>query len=190
MEGADLDQEMARFLNKSEWDKLVQKFFEEEKKNSGRPVRHVWATLIKYRDLAIPLNMFANHIFSNSSLPARDREILILRIAWLCYSEYAWSLHVQFVKQSKLLSDDEIRRIMEGPDAKSWDPFDVTLIRSVDELYTDAFISDKTWNTLEERYNTNQLMDLILTVGQYHMVSMTCNSLGVQLDEGIKGFLQ
>ena len=98
LEGADLDQEMARFLNKSEWDKLVQKFFEEEKKNSGRPVRHVWATLIRYRSLAIPLNMFANQIFSNSSLPARDREILILRIAWLCYSEYAWGQHVQFVK--------------------------------------------------------------------------------------------
>jgi len=190
LEGAELDQEMVRFLNKSEWDKLVQKFFEEEKKSSEGLVRNVWATLVRYRDLIIPLNIFANHIFSYSSLPARDREILILRIAWLCYSEYAWGQHVQFVKQSKLLSDDEIHRIMEGSDAQGWDFFDATLIRSVDELYTDAFISDKTWNALEERYNTNQLMDLILTVGQYHMVSMTCNTLGVQLDEGIKGFSQ
>lgn len=169
---------------------MVQQFFEEEKKSSGGPVRNVWATLVRYRDLAIPLNIFANQIFTNSSLPARDREILILRIVWLCYSEYAWCQHVQFVKQSKLLSDEEIYHIMKGPDAQSWDPFDATLLRSVDELYTDAFISDKTWNALEEQYNINQLMDLILTVGQYNMVSMTCNALGIQLEEGIKGVSQ
>ncbi|MFQ6126403.1 MAG: hypothetical protein ACE5R6_17595 [Candidatus Heimdallarchaeota archaeon] len=51
---------------------------------------------------------------------------------------------VQFVQHSKLLLDDEIHRILEGPDAQSWGPFDATLLRSVDELYTGAFISDKT----------------------------------------------
>ncbi|MFQ6126404.1 MAG: hypothetical protein ACE5R6_17600 [Candidatus Heimdallarchaeota archaeon] len=44
LEGAELEQEMARFLDKSEWDKLVQLFFEEEKQSSGGPVRNVWAT--------------------------------------------------------------------------------------------------------------------------------------------------
>ena len=31
-------------------------------------------------------------------------------------------------------------------------------------------------------------MDLIFTVGQYNLVSMALNSLGVQLEEGAKGF--
>ena len=86
------------------------------------------------------------------------------------------------------LNDDEIVRITEGSDASGWKSFDKTLIRAVDELYTDAFISDITWKQLSERYNTHQLLDLIFTVGQYNAVSMALNTLGVPLDEGIKGF--
>ena len=77
----------------------------------------------------------------------------------------------------------------EGPDAEGWDPFDATLLRAVDELYKDIFITDKTWNELAERYNTPQIMDLIFTVGNYNMLAMAINSFGVQLEEGLKSFL-
>jgi hypothetical protein len=86
------------------------------------------------------------------------------------------------------LTDEEIRHITEGPDAEGWNPFDVALLRAVDELYIDSFISDTTWNALTERYNTHQLLDVIFTVGQYNLVSMTLNTLGIQMDEGIEGF--
>ena len=113
-----------------------------------------------------------------------------LRIAWLCYSNYEWSWHARGAKYGGLLSDDEISLIMEGPDAKGWDPFDATLLRAVDELYIDTFITDKTWNALAERYNTHQIMDLIFTVGNYNMLAMAINSFGVQLEEGLKSFLE
>ncbi len=80
------------------------------------------------------------------------------------------------------LTDEEIARIKEGPDTDGWDPFDATLLRAADELHADAFISDETWTALSERYTTQQLMDVVFTVGQYNMVSMALNSFGVQLD--------
>jgi 4-carboxymuconolactone decarboxylase len=33
-----------------------------------------------------------------------------------------------------------------------------------------------------------QMMDVIFTVGQYNLVSMALNTLGVQQDEGFPGF--
>ena len=33
-----------------------------------------------------------------------------------------------------------------------------------------------------------EMIDVIFAVGQYHVVSMALNSLGVQLDEGVRGF--
>ena len=126
----------------------------------------------------------------SSSLPARDRELLILRIGWLCYSKYEWSWHARGAKDGGLLSDDEINRIMEGPDAERWDPFDAILLRAVDELYTDTFITDETWNALTERYNTHQIMDLVFTVGNYNMLAMALNSFGVQLEEGLKPLIE
>ena len=87
------------------------------------------------------------------------------------------------------LTDEEIARIKEGPDAPGWAPFDAALLRAADELHAEAFISDATWAALSERYNTQQLMDVVFAVGQYNMVSMALNTFGVQLDKGVKGFL-
>ena len=86
------------------------------------------------------------------------------------------------------LSEEEIARIKEGASAAGWSDFDATLLRAVDELHSEAFVSDKTWAALSERYNDQQLMDVVFTVGQYNMVSMALNSFGVQLDKGVEGF--
>ena len=122
-----------------------------------------------------------------SKLAPREREILILRIGWLCQAEYEWGQHVIFGKAAGL-TDAEIERIKAGPEAPGWAPFDANLLRAVDELHKDAFISDKTWGALSERYNTEQLMDVVFAVGQYNLVSMALNTFGVQLDKGVKGF--
>ena len=86
------------------------------------------------------------------------------------------------------LTDVEIECIKSGPDAAGWNPFDAVLLRAVDELHEQALVSDTTWQALAERYDIQQLMDVIFTVGQYNLVSMALNTLGVQLDEGIRGF--
>jgi alkylhydroperoxidase family enzyme len=86
------------------------------------------------------------------------------------------------------LTDEEILRIIKGPDDPGWSEFDAVLLRAADELHRDAIISDATWNALSQRYDTKQLMDVITTVGQYNLVSWTLNSLGVQLEEGVPGF--
>jgi hypothetical protein len=64
----------------------------------------------------------------------------------------------------------------------------VTLLAAVDELHADSMIRDATWSDLAARYDVRQLMDLVFTVGQYTLVSMALNTLGVQLDDGIEGF--
>ena len=102
-------------------------------------------------------------------------------------SEYEFGQHTLFGKSAGL-TDEEIKRITEGPKVPAWDPFDATLLQAVDELHADAFITDATWNALAKRYNKQQLMDVVATVGHYNLVSMFLNSFGVQLDEGVPGF--
>ncbi len=86
------------------------------------------------------------------------------------------------------LSDDEIHRTTQGASAPGWDPFEATLLAAVDELHADSMIRDTTWSALAARYDVRQLMDFVFTVGQYTLVSMALNTLGVQLDDGIEGF--
>ena len=54
-------------------------------------------------------------------------------------------------------------------------------------MFENSVVSDETWKTLSERYNTQQLMDLVFTIGQYNLVSWALNSLGVPLDEYLPG---
>jgi len=147
----------------------------------GRSPLNVQRTIAQYPELARARQSFTQHVMRDSSLPPRERELLILRTGWNCQSEYEFGQHTRFGR-SVGLTDDEIHRVTLGPEADGWDDFDATLLSAADELHADAFISDATWNALAERYSTKQLMDVVFAVGQYHIVSMALNSFGVQFE--------
>jgi alkylhydroperoxidase family enzyme len=129
--------------------------------------------------------VFGNHVLSKNTLPPRERELLILRTGWRCRSEYEWGQHVLIAREAGL-TDVEIDALA-GDDDHPWSDSDRVLIRAVDELHDDARVSDATWAALSETWDTRQLMDLVFTVGQYHLVSYALNSFGVQRDEGVPG---
>jgi 4-carboxymuconolactone decarboxylase len=172
-------------LPQSEWDgeaiEVVQSLPQESQGFN------IFATLARHPKLLKRWLVFGNHVLSKSSLPAREREIVILRMGWLCRAEYEWGHHVAIGKRAGLSSDD-IQRVADGPDAPGWDPFEAVLLRAADELHKDTFISDGTWKSLSARYDTQQLLDLVFTAGQYKLVSMVLNSCGVQLEEGFERF--
>ncbi len=81
----------------------------------------------------------------------------------------------------------DIARVLAGPDAPGWDPFDAALVRATDELHRDDFISDVTWNTLAARYSVPELMDVLITVGAYCMIGIPTSTFGVVLEPGAEG---
>ncbi|HEY5625609.1 MAG TPA: carboxymuconolactone decarboxylase family protein [Dehalococcoidia bacterium] len=154
---------------------------------SDRRVLNIYRTLANHPKLLKRWSVFGTHVLFKNTLPPRERELLILRTGWLRRSEYEWGQHVLIARGSGV-TDAEIERVKLGPDADGWDECDAALLRAADELLGDAFITDETWQTLAGRFETEQLIDVIFTVGQYNLVSMALNTLGVQLDDGVKGF--
>ena len=77
-------------------------------------VQNIFLTLANHEALAKRWMVFANHILHKSKLSPRDREILILRVGWLCQSGYEWGQHV-LIGQKAGLSDLEIEAIKVGP---------------------------------------------------------------------------
>jgi len=147
------------------------------------PVLNIFRTLAHHPKLAKRWLVFGTHILGKSTLPPREREIAILRIGYLCQSGYEWQQHVAIARDAGL-SDADIARCAEGADADGWSASERALIRATDELHEDAFVSDATWAELTQRFETQQVMDLVFTVGQYTMVSMALNTFGVQLEAG------
>jgi 4-carboxymuconolactone decarboxylase len=141
--------------------------------------------LMQNPKLARSWSRFAGYILGGQSLPARDREILILRIGWLNQAAYEWEQHVRIGKAAGL-TDDEIDRISKGPKS-GWNKHDAALVQAADDLYENSVVSDETWKQLSERFNTEQMMDAVFTVGQYNLVSWALNSFGVPLDDYLPG---
>ena len=173
-------------LTEGEWTDAQRKVLEPVK--SAQPFYNVLGTLSRHWDAAQKFTVWAYHVMGDTSrIGAREREILILRVGWLCQAEYEWGQHVIFAREAGL-TDAEIASIKVGAEAEGWTPFEAALLRAADELHHDSCISDGTWAELAKRYDTLQLMDVVFAVGQYHLVSMALNSFGVQLDPGVKGF--
>ena len=147
----------------------------------------VFQTCLRNVELCRAWMPFTDYILGDRlSIPARERELLILRVGFLCQSDYEWAQHAPLGMRVGL-TDAEIARIPKGPDAPGWSPLDTLLLRAADELHRDKHVSDATWRALDERYDDRQMMDVVFTVGQYTMVSMFLNSAGVQLEKGQTG---
>jgi 4-carboxymuconolactone decarboxylase len=180
-----LKQPRVPVLPESEWDDDTRERLEKLRRNGQ--VFNIFKTLARHKQLFSKWLVFAGHTLSQSTLPARDREIVILRMGWLSRAAYEWGHHKAIGKQIGL-SDEDFDNIQSGSETPGIDPFEATLLRAVDELNTDTFISDETWSALAERYDTQQMLDLIFTAGQYKLVSMVLNSTGIQLEDGFEGF--
>ena len=130
---------------------------------------------------------FGGYILRGSTLPDRDREMVILRTAWLNEAEYEWGHHARAARAAGM-TDEEIRNVAVGENAGPWTSFERYLLRAATELHRRSAISERTWAFLKARYSDQQMIDLIFTVGQYRMVSMALRSIRVELDEGLEPF--
>ncbi|HEY9218272.1 MAG TPA: carboxymuconolactone decarboxylase family protein [Phenylobacterium sp.] len=160
---------------------------------NGR-VLNIFRTLVRAPKAMRGFMGWGNYVLSRrNELPAREREIVILRIGYLCKSGYEWTQHVPIGERAGL-TKDEVARIKTGADAPGWSEADQALLRASDELHHDQFITPATWEALRRCFSEKQCMDVVFTAGQYTQVSMMLNTFGVQLDEGqtldpdLKGF--
>ena len=144
---------------------------------NGRPVANVYRTYAQHPALYAPRQLLSEYIRTGSTLPPRVREMLILRIGYLCQSAYEWAAHARAGRGAGL-SADEIARIAAGP-AAGWSADDAAVLQAVDDLFTDDRVAPATWARLATRFDRKQLLDVLITAGGYRMVSMSLNTFGV-----------
>ncbi|MBB3665600.1 alkylhydroperoxidase family enzyme [Prauserella sediminis] len=179
---------------RAEWDEEVEAAFSVLTRPGGakrdpstpRPPSNIMDVFAHHPNLARGWMTLNSHLF-NSTLPARVRELVTIRIAWLRRGEYEWVQHVRMGKAVGL-TEEEIAAVSGGSESVAWDRSDAAVLRATDEYAQDHYVSDETWAELAADLSTQQLMDLLFTIGAYDMLAIAMNSFGLQLDEGMTGF--
>ncbi len=147
---------------------------------------NLFATLARHPRLLKRWSAFGGLLLFGGVLSDRDRELLIMRTAANTGADYEWGHH-EVLAEAAGLTSEEVRRIVDGPDAEGWSDHDAALLRAADELHHAGVISDATWAALASSLDEQQLIEVPMVVGQYHMVAFTLRSLGVEREPGFEG---
>jgi alkylhydroperoxidase family enzyme len=144
--------------------------------------------MIRHAELYKAHMEVAQKYLSDCEMDIRDRELAILRIAWLSQAPFEWGSHVKIAKRNGVTTE-EVARVIEGSAAPAWSKQDRAIVRAVEELHFDSMITDDTWSDLQQFYNDKKLIELVILAGQYKTVAYYQNSLRLPLPEGNLGLL-
>lgn len=173
----------APLIPPEEWDPEFLEFVKRASVVEGEPL-NFFRVMACYPVLATKWTRFAGHLLSRGRLQARHRELLILRTVWNCGAEYEWVHHSRLAGEAGI-SPAEIAALQQGPDVASWSQPDAALIRAADELNHGSKISDATWEELGPFFDDADRLEIVMLVGNYHLVSFFVRSFAVPLEPGV-----
>jgi len=153
---------------------------------AGTPL-NIFGTIAHHPKLLKRFMNFAGLFLNKGLLPAREREIVILRVGWNCQSVYEFGQHT-VIGQRDGLSLSEIGALTKKPNEFNWSERDSALIAMSDELCTDDCVSEATWKFLTTHWKENELIELVMVAGTYRLVSGFLNTMGVELDVDTPGW--
>ena len=151
----------------------------------GRPL-NIFGTLAHHPYLLRRYVAMGDVFLGRGLVPAREREIVILRTAWRTRSVYEFGQHTRLGRQAGL-SEEEIARVTEE-DRDGWAAGDADLLSMVDELHAGDRVTDERWSRLAGRWSPAQLLELVALVGFYRMTAGILNSTGVEPEPGVPGW--
>jgi 4-carboxymuconolactone decarboxylase len=132
-------------------------------------------------DLLAPWLGIGMPLTAKGLLPMRIRELLVLRVALRCSSEYEWANHV-IAATSCGITPAEIASLAQG--TGTWSDAEAAGLALVEDLCADDCASEQTWQALRASYDEGQIIELLLLIGFYRMNAGFLNSLGVPAEPG------
>jgi alkylhydroperoxidase family enzyme len=144
----------------------------------------IFTTLSRHRRLYRPWLRFAGALMPGGRLPRTDSELVILRVAHNCGSDYEWGHHERMGEAAGLSAAQVQAAAGDAPgDGSLFEERQRLLLRAADELHERRDISDELWASLAAELSETELIELCMLIGHYEMLAMTLNALRVQPDE-------
>lgn len=171
-------------LLEGEWTEEIRALIEQNW--SGEPpgnMNNLYRTLARHPTVFATWSNFGRALL-NGHLAPRDRELLVLRAAWLTQCRFEWAYHQPLSLRVGLLAA-EVDRVTQGSCAAEWTDVDAALLRAVDELMTHARLSPDTWDVCRAHFNDAQIIEILAVVGQYQLVAYITNTLGIEPHGGL-----
>ena len=150
------------------------------------PVVHEYFRTIAKHPEIFRCQMRMGAVLFTGRLSPRERELAVLRIAWLLGAPYEWGEHVVIAKRYGA-TPDEVERVTQGSTAPGWTEHEAAILSGVEELVSRQSLRDETWATLAKTWDEARLIEFPVMVGQYVATALVQNALRIRLSEDNPG---
>jgi alkylhydroperoxidase family enzyme len=115
------------------------------------------------------------------TLPARLRELVILRTAYRFDGRYEWAQHIELAEQTGV-SRQEVTALGGDLATAPWSPLERAALEAVDETASLGAVGDATWSALAGELDEGELIELLMLIGHYLMLTTVLRSLQLPLE--------
>jgi 4-carboxymuconolactone decarboxylase len=118
------------------------------------------------------------------TLPARERELVILRVSWRLRSRYEFAQHVR-LGRAEGVTDTDVERVARE-ELDGWPAHEAAFLRLADELLEADAVGEATWQEAASRLDTQQLLELVWLVGYYRMLAGFLRAVGIPVEDTVE----
>lgn len=141
-------------------------------------------TLAQHPRLAIASNDFGKYILIEANLTPRQKEIIVLRVAWRFHSDHQWTHHALSARKIGM-TEEELSDLAQAQPSNSWVDDEHALILAVDQLCKNGQIEDATWAVLSSAHDHRNMMDILYAIGLFTMNAWAFNAMGIELEPDV-----
>jgi alkylhydroperoxidase family enzyme len=123
------------------------------------------------------------------ALPARLRELAILRAAIAGDSKFEYSQHMKVGRMAGL-SEDKLAAIKGWATSDKFDPGERAVMAAADEMVTRNLIEDDTFAVLKRHFTDAQIMEIVYVIALWRMHGMIVRALHLEYDNDTTSRLQ
>ncbi|WP_454692142.1 carboxymuconolactone decarboxylase family protein [Achromobacter aloeverae] len=148
-------------------------------KERGR-ILNLYAMLLNSPPIAEGWLNYLTAVRQKARLPARIRELMIMRVAVLNGAEYEFEQHMPFARREGLT--EQQMQDLRSDDVASFSEAEQAALAYCDEMTRTIRVKDATFAALARHYAPQDIVDITATVAAYNMVSRFLEALQVDHD--------
>jgi alkylhydroperoxidase family enzyme len=148
---------------------------------TGTAPPNLFLTLARHRKLFRGWLRFAGRLMPRGTLPRKETELVILRVAHLRGSTYEFEHHVRLGRKVGL--GEEVFEAVTRPTSEgTWTDGQRVILSAVDQLVSERDLDDETWTDLRSHLDERGCIELLMLVGHYEMLATFLETLRVPQD--------
>ena len=142
----------------------------------------LFRTLVVHDELAPRMRPLGAGILGGKArVEPREREVMIHRTCALTGAEYEWGVHVVGFGRPLGLTDEQLASTVHGRASDPcWSEREALVFALADELHGTSDVSDELFARLREHWSPDQILELVITAGWYHLIGYVINAARVE----------